>query len=403
MNLPLLARRLRTPALFVLALLVIEWLDEFVFGMLEAAWPLIRNDLHLTYAQIGLLMAAPSIIASFIEIYMGILADMGKRRMLVVGGGVMFAVSCLLAALSQDFVMMMVAMLVFGPSSGAFVSLSQATLMDVEPTRHEQNMARWTFAGSVGIVTGALALSVALSVGYGWRELFLLDAILAFVLFLLVRRMRFPAQHSEDEEALSFREGMRKALQALKRGEVLRWLILLEFSDFLLDILHGYLALYFVDVVGVDEVQAGVGVAVWTGVGLLGDFLLIPLLERVRGLTYLRYSALIELVLYPAFLLIPGFVPKLVIVALLGFFNAGWYAILQGQLYSAMPGQSGTVLSIGNVVGFVKPLVPFGLGLIASQFGLQTALWVLLIAPIALLIGIPRSVSKDETPFDALE
>jgi FSR family fosmidomycin resistance protein-like MFS transporter len=264
-------------------------------------------------------------------------------------------------------------------------------------------MARWTFAGSVGIVTGALALSVALSVGYGWRELFLLDAILAFVLFLLVRRMRFPAQHSEDEEALSFREGMRKALQALKRGEVLRWLILLEFSDFLLDILHGYLALYFVDVVGVDEVQAGVGVAVWTGVGLLGDFLLIPLLERVRGLTYLRYSALIELVLYPAFLLIPGFVPKLVIVALLGFFNAGWYAILQGQLYSAMPGQSGTVLSIGNVVGFVKPLVPFGLGLIASQFGLQTALWVLLIAPIALLIGIPRSVSKDETPFDALE
>jgi len=35
-------------------------------------------------------------------------------------------------------------------------------------------------------------------------------------------------------------------------------------------------------------VEAAASVAVWTGVGLLGDFLLIPLLERVKGMDYLR-------------------------------------------------------------------------------------------------------------------
>jgi len=45
----------------------------------------------------------------------------------------------------------------------------------------------------------------------------------------------------------------------------------------MLDILYGFLALYFVDVVRVSPAFAALGVAVWTGLGLLGDFLLIPL------------------------------------------------------------------------------------------------------------------------------
>jgi MFS transporter, FSR family, fosmidomycin resistance protein len=390
-----LTRRLRAPAMFVLALLVIEWLDEFVFGMREAAWPLIRNDLQLDYVQIGLLLGIPNIIAPFFESVMGILADMGKRRALVLGGGVMFAVACVMTALSGNFIVLLLSFIVFYPASGAFVALAQGALMDIDPERHEQNMARWTFAGSVGVLTGSLALGLMTTVGLGWRELFLIDAVIAVVLLSIVRRMKFPKQQAEvedgdDEEPISFRQGVTNALQALKRREVVRWFVLLEFSDFLLDVLHGYLALYFVDVVGVDELQAGIAVAVWTGIGLIGDLLLIPLLERVRGLDYLRYSAAAELILFPMFLLIPGFVPKLIVVALLGFCNAGWYSVLQGQVYTAMPGQSGTVLTLGNLFGLTKPLIPVIIGFIATQVDLQAALWMLIIAPIVLLIGIPR-------------
>lgn len=170
---------------------------------------------------------------------------------------------------------------------------------------------------------------------------------------------------------------------------MLRWLILLRFSDLMLDVLLGYLALYFVDVVGVTAGQAATAVAVWTGVGLLGDVLLIPLLERVPGLRYLRLSAAVKLMLFPAFLLIPAFWAKLALLALLGLFNAGWYSILKAQLYSAMPGQSGTSMAVDNVFGFVGALVPWGLGLIAGRFGLHAAMWLLLLGPLALLVGLP--------------
>ncbi|BAZ13487.1 hypothetical protein NIES4071_53260 [Calothrix sp. NIES-4071] len=197
-----------------------------------------------------------------------------------------------------------------------------------------------------------------------------------------------PASEQVNEPMHGFNLGIRNALITLKQSEVLRWLTLLQFSDLMLDVLRGFLALYFVDVVGANNTQASFAVTIWLGVGLLGDFLIIPLLERVRGLDYLRFSAIIVLCLYSAFLVVPNINVKFLILGLLGFFNAGWYSILKGQLYTAMPGQSGTVMTLDNLFGLVGGFMPLILGLLATQFGLQNIMWVLLVAPIALLIGI---------------
>ncbi len=391
---------------FILTLLLIEFLDEFVFGAREAAWPLVRDDLGLSYVEIGLLLAIPGFLANFIEPVIGILGDVWKRRVLILGGGVFFAGALLLTAISQDFWVLLLSFILFYPASGAFVSLSQSSLMDEEPDRHEQNMARWTFAGSLGVVAGPLALGAAMGLNLGWRGLYALFGILTLIVVAYAARYRFSvasplSTNAEEDASLPFREGMRAALHALKRREVVRWLVLLEFSDLMLDILLGFLALYLVDIGGVTPAQAGVGVAVWSGFGLLGDFLLIPLLERptqksgqaVKGLDYLRVSVIIELVLYPIFLLVPDFWVKLVLLGLMGLFNAGWYAILKGQLYASMPGQSGTVMTLGSVSGLVGQLIPLGVGVLAQAVGLDGAMWILLLGPVALWIGIPSKIN----------
>jgi len=238
------------------------------------------------------------------------------------------------------------------------------------------------------VVLGPLALAAAAGIGFGWRGLFVAFAGLALFLLVMARRHTFTSSASPLDGG-GFVSGARHALLALKRRDVLRWLTLLEFSDLMLDVLLGFLALYFVDVVGVTPAQAGLAVAVWSGAGLVGDLLLIPLLERVHDLAYLRVSALVELILFPLFLLAPSFGAKLVALALLGFFNAGWYAILRAQLYSAMPGQSGTTITLGNLFGLAGSLIPLGLGIAAGHYGLGASLWLLLLGPVALLLGIP--------------
>lgn len=261
---------------FVLALLAVELLDELVFGTREAAWPLIRDDLGLTYIQIGLLVGSPGWVATFIEPFIGILGDTWKRRTLIVGGGIIFALATVSVGLSQVFWVLLLVEVLTGPASGAFVNLSQAALMDHDTSRHEQNMARWGLAGSVGQVVGPLLLGAIIALGGSWRHTFILYGLMMLGLVALVSRFTFGnGKPDEDEVPLSFMAGLRFAVRALRRREIMRWLLLLEFSNLLLDILLSYLALYFVDVVGANDGQAGLAVAIFTGVGLIGDVLLI--------------------------------------------------------------------------------------------------------------------------------
>ena len=168
--------------------LLIEFVDELVFGVGETAWPLLRNDLHLTYTQIGLLLSLPGIIAAFIEPFIGILGDVWKRRILIIIGGILFTLSLFMTSASYSFLFLLASFVLFFPSSGAFVSLSQANLMDSNPGRHEQNMARWTFAGSLGVLAGPLLrLGMARHIR---RAGFFLDPLPACGVKILTSRFR---------------------------------------------------------------------------------------------------------------------------------------------------------------------------------------------------------------------
>jgi FSR family fosmidomycin resistance protein-like MFS transporter len=395
-------RRLRGLSVFVFVLLAVEFLDEFVTMADVVALPVIRDEFGLSYDQIGLLLTIPALLANLLfEPIIGVLGDVWRRRFLMLAGGVGFLFGTLMIAVGQSYLALMAAFILLYPSSGALVNLSQATLMDLDPKRHEQNMARWTLAGSLGVLASALVIGAFMASDFGWRGFYWLGAAVTLVVVIALWRLPFPngvngGADDDDEEGLTlsaFWDGLRHIGSALRRWEVTRWLVMLEFSDLMLDMLYSYLALYFVDVVGVDEGTAALAAVVWTGVGLIGDVAIIPLLERVRGITYLRFSAALEFVLFSAFLLVPGLVPKLILIGIIGFFNAGWYSILQGNLYTVMPGRSASVMVLGNLFGLAHGFFPLAIGLAAERFGLANAMVFPLIACVALLVLLPRKAA----------
>jgi MFS transporter, FSR family, fosmidomycin resistance protein len=331
-------------------------------------------------------LAVPGFVGNALEPFLGVLGDTRWRRSLLLAGGVVFALSAALTATAGGFWTLLIALAIGNPATTAFVSLAQASLMDLEPERRERNMAWWTLAGSVGVVAGPLVLALAVALGGTWRAVSLALAVAALVLTVAARRA--PIRSDGDGEGL--RTGLLGAVAAFRRREVLRWLALLEASDLMLDVFHGFLALYFVDVAGLGAVEAGLALAVWTGASLVGDALLIPLLTRVPGTVYLRWSALAVAGVYPVFLLLPAAGPKIGLLAVLGLLNSGWYAIPKAGLYAALPGRSGTAIAVGSISGFAGALVPLALGLAAERFGLGPTMWLLLVAPVALFAGLPR-------------
>ncbi|HEU5420549.1 MAG TPA: MFS transporter [Streptosporangiaceae bacterium] len=446
----------------VLAALAVEFADELVDGTKSAALPLLRDGLGLSYAQIGLLAAVPLIAGSLIELPMGVLAGEGRRRhRIAVLGGLAFILALVIAAAAQSFGVLLAALVLFFPASGAFVSLTQAALMDAAPGRREQLMARWTLAGALGAVAGPLLLAAVVAAGGTWRTAFLVLAMVSAAAWtaLVATGARLAAQpeailpepdSAEPAGAVAGAEGpevtepggaglknaepggaelaaagadgagpqsaepgaarlasaeaggaesggaevavtwqarVRRARRALRDRSVLRWLILLEVSDLLLDAFTGFVALYLVAVAGVSPAQAALAVGVRLAADLAGTAVLIPVLERVRGHALLRASAAAALVLYPAFLLVPGFWPKVIILSVLSLVTAAWYPVLQAQLYASLPGQSGTAVSLLSAAGLAGGLGPLTVGFLAGQLGLGWALGLLAVVPAVILAG----------------
>jgi MFS transporter, FSR family, fosmidomycin resistance protein len=365
----------------VAALLAIALLDELVFGAREAAWPLVRDQPSLSYAQVGLLLPVPSVASPAVEPILGVVAATWRRRALVLAGGVAFAGALALAAGARSAWLLLAAFAVLAPASGTFVAPSQASLMDLQPQRRQRNLARWTFAGAVGAVAGPLLLAASAAADLGWRAPFLACAALALALVLLAVR-------APDTDGDGDRPRVREALRVLVRREVVRWLLLVELCDLLLDVFLGFVALYFVDEVGATAATGGLAVAAWTGAGLVGSAAMIPLLRRIDGLAYLRASAAATGLLFVGFLVVPGAGVKLALLAVVAVLNAGWYPVLQARLYDALGPASGLALTVGALFP-LNALLPLVVAGVAGRWGLTAALWPLLAAPLALLTLVP--------------
>jgi predicted MFS family arabinose efflux permease len=577
-----------------------------VDGTKGAAFPLIRADLHLSYPQVGLLIAVPLLVGGLIELPLGILAGYGARRnQLVLAGGVIFGGSLIVVGFAGSFGVLLVGLIAFFPASGAFVSLTQAALMDADPptdqSRHadrrvacqpeasepepdqpevnqpeagepeasqfevsqpdagepepgqpearepepgqpearepepgqpearepeagepegdrpgvdqfeasqfeagepeastpdagrseggrrgrevvqEQRMAAWNLAGSTGAVAGPILLAVVLTAGGSWRWAYLLLAGVTGIAVAiaavggparLASRSSGPAgpassspsteqsgghgtgpadeedrdqedQDQEDQEQEDLGRGredkdlgrgrgdkdlgrgrgdkdlgrgrgdkdlrrgredkgedddgrpsLREGLGAIRDGNVARWLILLEVTDLLLDVLTGYVGIYLVDVVHASPADAALGVAVRLGAGLAGDALFVVASRRISGRAALTISAAAAAVLYPAFMLVPWFGAKLAVLAALSVATACWYPVVQAGLYGSLPGRSGIAVSWSSAAGMVGAVGPLLVGVVAQQAGLTWALTGLVIVPVAVLMIAPHRAGR---------
>lgn len=375
-------------------------------GAKGAALPLIRADLGLSYAQIGLLIAVPLLVGSLIELPLGLVAGHGKvRHRLVLAGGAVVMASLAAVAAAHSATALLVALVAFFPASGAFVSLTQAALMDQAPGRQQQRMAAWNLAGSAGAVGGPLLLAGVVAAGGTWRSAYLLlaaaagAALAAAALAAPSRQAALPDADADPvSEAVSDgagrRTSVRDALNALRQRDVARWAVLLEISDLLLDVLTGYIGIYLVDVAGASPAEAALGVAVRLGAGLAGDALFVVISRRVSGPAALRVSAIAACGLYPAFLLIGWLPAKLAILAVLSMMTACWYPVVQAGLYTSLPGRSGIAVFLSSAAALLGAAGPLAVGFIAQQAGLTWALAVLAAAPAAMLAAVPGAARR---------
>lgn len=379
--------------------LVLEFYDELSYIIGNTVLPSIRTDLALSYAQVGLLLGLPHLINTFIEPVLMLLGDTHLRKGLVVGGGLFVVISCLLVAGAWSFPVILVAFIVSNPAYGAFVSLSQATLMDLNPNREPHMMARWAVAGSLGNLIGPLILAGGFSLMLGWRWVFYVLAGAALLLTLLVLIKPFPLHKdfrsgNPEDSAENLKTFFQKLWRMARNPELIRWIGLQQSADLMMDIFIEFLPLYLVDVMKLSAAQVGLLLGAYILIALLSDIILIPLLERVPGRLVVRISSSAAAIIYVAWLLSPWLLVKVILLLSLSLAKIGWYPVLAGETYAVAPGRSGTIKALGSIGGLTAGGLRWLVGWVANLAGLPTAMWLLLLAPISLILFVPKPARR---------
>ena len=292
--------------------------------------------------------------------------------------------------------MLLLALILAYSSSGAFISLSQATLMDLNPGRETKMMARWTLSGSLANTLGPLLAGAGFALALGWRWNFIALALFGLALTICMLLRTFPKHVDRLPPPATLSDLLRNLQRTARRPGMMRWMLLLQLSDLLLDVFVGYVALYFTDVVGASPAMASIALGALMVAGLAADALLIPLLERFPGRTIVRASAAAAALLYAAVLLIPWTVAKYALLVAVGVARLGWYSVLKGEAYATDPGHSGAVSALTSLAGLFGGALAWLVGWTAGSVGLPIALSFLLAGPLALIFIVPKNVERVE-------
>lgn len=367
------------------------WSDLF-FALMVPLLPAIKEDLDLSFAQVGLLRAVFSGASGVLQIPAGFLAESMGEFWLLVMGNVWVSVGLVAMAASPIFIVLLVVTFVGGLGGGAQHPLASSMVSRAYDARGRSTaVGTVNFAGDIGkMIAPLVAGLLAIHLGLGWRWTMVIVGVigLTFMLFSMLTRKsvnigkptveeKAAAEASESGSATKLGGFVTLSvigvLDSATRGATLVFIpFVLDAKDISTGEISVLLALLFVG--------GGIGKFV---VGWLGDrFDTVTLIWGTKGIT----AVMLVLSLYAS----PIVMVPLIVV--LGIGLNGTSSILYATVAEFVPNHRRAryygFFYTSNEIGTV--LAPVTYGLIADLYSLNTTMIVMGIFTACIL---PASLS----------
>lgn len=368
--------------------------DELGSGLLVVLMPTLRARLGLSVQQVGWCFQAMFSAGVLVEPLSAVAIDLVRRRPLLVAGAAGWAASLLLAAGAPNFGLLLAAFALAGAAYGPLANTADVVLVEGHPDAVERISSRSTALDTIGALLAPGAVAVAGWAGLDERVVLAVAGAgtLGYALLLAGSRVPAPvlAPRADMSEARAQAAGNIRAVLSDRHARV--WIGAL----LLIEVLEPpvvFEPVWLRDVVGVSQPL----IAVHLAAGSVATFVALIVLDRwlVRhdALPVLVACGVATLVLYPAWLLVPGFAAKLALVVVRDAAMAPLWPILHSRALAAVPGKAGAVSAVTAMIG-VLPLHA-GFGWLAASAGLTASmLWVQVATMVGLLVLLRLGVVR---------
>ncbi len=286
--------KLNTTYRVAFAFLIAHFSHHVVTAITSPLLPLIRGDLHLSYAQSGMVLSAFTLSYGIAQLPVGWLLRRVKPYLFIFMGIAGVGISGVLVGVSKGFILLVVFQLLMGIMGSGYHPTAIFFISQViEKKKRGKALGIHTIGGSLSyFIAPVVAAFLASSIG--WRATFVTMGfpviVLGIVISIMVRNYTNRTVDKSNDPALSKGEGKSGGIEWFRLVIVI---ILSVSLGAIMGSVIGFVPLYGVDVMGVDERIAATFVSAIFISGLWASPLAGFLSDRLSEIPLLIFAALI--------------------------------------------------------------------------------------------------------------
>lgn len=350
--------------------------DGFSFT-LPTLLPFIAKDLNLSYIEVGSLIGAVVVILSIGQMLMGTLSDkIQNKKNLVVSGFMILSAGLLFISISNSFLLLILAASIEAIGESVYHPVGVSILSHNYKNQYKgKAFAIHGAGGAVGLIIFPL-LSGILAELYGWRFVFESLSFVGIAIgiwFFLSLGMPLRGEASVQCRQKPF------------TAEII--IITLAFG-FVVMVARGFSTFFPVQLYILKYSPASIGMylTVFYGIGVLGQYVAAPLIDKYELRNIILYSFVITGFFFALLIKTSETYSMILLLIISGFFYSMLWPIMFAHYTNIIPKDSsgktlGFFFSGSGIMGAFAPVI---MGYLMDSFNISTALLVL---PVACLAG----------------
>ncbi len=341
-------------------------------NMQTTLFPVLQEEFSLTYQQVGLIVAIPSLFQFLLSVPSGMVSDRFGPKKLIAASILIAAVGALLGSVSMTPWMFILATTLLTFNSTLYHPPAQSYVSDIaSPQDRSRVLGIWHSGGTTGVSLGPLSITILMGLlAFSWRQIYSFWVIPILLGLVALYFVKPAAEMVEKEVRDSWDEG--ETVDTLLNSNMIYLLLSGTVRRFGGGLTTGFLSIWLAGTQGWTIGQIGLMLGISSLIGIIASPLGGELAARYGEKRWFVATLLASYVFFALAIFLKGYWPFMLAYIAHRFFGIlGMPANMTLTARLSPPKQRGVGFALSSIpMNVVRPVAAMAAAYIADTYGL---------------------------------